>query len=69
MKDINMEKALLEAMARMKARIQIIQLWIDNARTNHIAKIRYEKTKNKVRSLIKTHKGLFQNLKKLKRWD
>ena len=64
-----MWETLLEGMARIKAEIQIIQLWIDDARTNRIARIRYEKTKEKMKDLIKTHKGLFQNLKKLKRWE
>ena len=69
MKEINMEKTILEALAKIKARIQVIQLWIDDARTNHIARVRYEKTKEKMKDLIQAHKGLFQDLKKLKRWE
>lgn len=63
-----MEMILLEGMARIKAEVQIIQLWIDDARTNRIARIRYEKTKEKMRNLIEDHKSLFQRLKKLKGW-
>jgi len=63
-----MEEILLEDLARIKTEIQAIQLWIDDARTNRIARIRYEKTKEKMRNLIEDHKSLFQRLKKLKGW-
>ncbi|MFZ6016347.1 MAG: hypothetical protein ACOYU0_01785 [Nitrospirota bacterium] len=66
--EIKMEEALLKALAKIKAEIQAIQLWIDDARTNRIAKIRHEKTKQRLKSLIETHSSLFQRLKKLKGW-
>jgi hypothetical protein len=63
------EETLLEKLGKIKAEIQIIQLWIDNAPTNRIARIRYEKTKEIMKSLIVAHKNLFQRLKRLKRWE
>ena len=63
------EGALLEKLGKIKAEIQVIQLWIDNAPTNRIARIRYEKTKGIMKSLIEAHKSLFQRLKRLKGWE
>jgi hypothetical protein len=63
------EKTLLEKLGKTKAEIQVIQLWIDNAPTNRIARIRYEKTKGIMKSLIEAHKSLFQRLKRLKGWE
>lgn len=66
---MKMEESLLEGLAKIKAEIQAIQLWIDGARTNRIARIRYEKTKEKMKDLIEAHKGLFQEFKKMKGWE
>jgi len=63
------EETLLDKLAKIKAEIQMFQLWIDNAPTNRIARIRYEKTKEIMKSLIVAHKSLFQRLKRLKRWE
>lgn len=60
--------ALLEGLAKIKAEIQAIQLWIDDARTNRIARIRYEKTKQRLKNLIEAHKSLFLRFKRLKGW-
>ena len=66
---MKMEEALLDNLAKIKAEIQEIQLWIDDARTNRIASIRYEKTKARLKDLIKAHKSLFQRLKRFKGWN
>ena len=63
------EETLLDKLAKIKAEIQVIQLWIDNAPTNRIARIRYEKTKEIMKSLVEAHKKLFQRLKRLNRWE
>jgi hypothetical protein len=63
------EETLLEKLAKIKAEIQVIQLWIDNAPTNRIARIRYEKTREIGKSLMEAHKSLFQRLKRLKGWE
>ena len=63
------EETLLDKLAKIKAEIQVIQLWIDNASTNRIARIRYEKTKETMKSLVEAHKKLFQRLKRLNRWE
>ena len=63
------EETLLDKLAKIKAEIQVIQLWIDNASTNRIARIRYEKTKEIMKSLVEAHKKLFQRLKRLNRWE
>lgn len=65
---MKIEEALLEALAKINTEIQTIQIWIDDARTNRIARIRGGKTKEKVKSLIKAHKNLFQRLKRVKGW-
>jgi hypothetical protein len=63
------EETLLEKLGKIKAEIQVIQLWIDNASTNRIARIRYEKTKEIMKSLVEAHKKFFQRLKRLNRWE
>jgi len=45
-----LEKHLLDKMAKVKAEIQGFQLWIDDARTNRIARIRYKKVKERFSS-------------------
>jgi len=52
------ETNVLNEMARIKAEIQYFQLWVDNARTNKIAKIRYGKVKDKLKGLVVQHKNL-----------
>ena len=53
-----MEKHLLEKMARAISEIQTINIWIDDARTNRIARIRYRKFKPRLKELVEAHKGL-----------
>jgi len=67
-KDKDLEEALLKELARIKSEIQIIQIWIDDSRTNRIARICYRKTKEKIIELIEAHKSLFQSLKRLEGW-
>jgi hypothetical protein len=52
------EKNLLEQMAKIVSEIQTINIWIDDARTNWIARIRYQKSKPRLKELVETHKGL-----------
>lgn len=55
-----LEKSLLEKMARVKAEIQSFQLWVDDARTNRIARIRHEKAKERLKRLVINHKNLMR---------
>lgn len=55
-----LEKDLLDEMAKAKAEIQSFQLWVDNAKTNRIAKVRYNKVKEKLRELVTEHKNLMR---------
>jgi len=55
-----LEKNLLDEMARAKAEIQSSQLWVDNARTNRIARIRYNHAKERLRELVTEHKSLIR---------
>jgi len=55
-------KDLLDKMAKVKAEIQGLNLWVDNARTNRIARIRYGKVKERVRELVACHKGLTEEI-------
>lgn len=55
-----LEKHLLDKMAKVKAEIQFFQLWIDDARTNRIARIRYGKVKDKLKELVAQHKRLMK---------
>lgn len=52
------EKQLLEQMAKVVAEIQRINLWIDSATTNYIARLRYRKLKPALQELVETHKKL-----------
>jgi|GEM_PF-861770 hypothetical protein len=52
------ENNLLEQMARIISEIQTINTWIDDARTNRIARIRYQKSKSRLRRLVEAHKKL-----------
>jgi len=55
-----LEKDLLEKVAKVKAEIQSLQLWVDNARTNRIARIRYNQAKERLRELVTEHKSLMR---------
>ena len=52
------KKSLLEEMAKIVSEIQAINLWIEDARTNRIARIRYQKYKPRLKDLIWRHKKL-----------
>ncbi len=52
------ESNLLEEMAKIISEMQSINIWIDDARTNRIARIRYQKCKPRLKELVETHKGL-----------
>ena len=54
------EKDLLDEMAKVKAEIQSFQLWVDDARTNRIASVRYNKAKERLRELVTEHKSLMR---------
>ena len=54
------EKDLLDEVAEVKAEIQFFQLWVDDARTNRIARIRYGKAKERLRELVTEHKSLMR---------
>lgn len=54
------EKDLLDEMAKAKAEIQFFQLWVDDAKTNRIARIRYNKAKERLRELVTEHKSLMR---------
>ena len=61
-----MEKNLLEEMARIVSEIQTINLWIEDARTNWIARIRYQKSKLRLKELVETHKNLTSTYESLR---
>lgn len=52
------EKNLLEEMAKIISEMRSLNIWIDNARTNRIARIRYQKFKPRLRKLVEAHKEL-----------
>ena len=52
------KKTLLEEMVKIVSEIQTINLWIEDARTNRIARIRYQKHKPRLKDLIWRHKKL-----------
>lgn len=54
------EKDLLDEMAKAKAEIQFFQLWVDDVKTNRIARIRYNKAKERLRELVTEHKSLMR---------
>ena len=54
------ESNLLEQMAKIIAEIQAINIWIDDARTNRIARIRYQKSKPRLKELVEAHKPLMK---------
>jgi len=54
------EKSLLEEMAKIVSEIQATNLWIEDARTNRIARIRYQKSKPRLKELVETHKTLMR---------
>jgi len=64
-----LRKDLLEKMAKVKAEIQNFQLWVDDARTNRIARIRYNQAKERLRELVTEHKSLTREWLKEKLLD
>ncbi len=64
-----LEKDLLNEMAKAKAEIQSSQLWVDGARTNRIARIRYNQTKERLRELVTEDKSLMREWLKEKLLD
>jgi hypothetical protein len=50
------ESNLLEEMAKIISEIQTINIWIDDARTNRIARIRYQKSKPRLKDLVEAYK-------------
>jgi hypothetical protein len=54
------EKQLLEEMAKIISEMQSINIWIDDARTNRIARIRYQKSKPRLKELVEAHKPLMR---------
>lgn len=60
-----LEKDLLDEMAKVKAEIQSFQLWIDDARVNRIARIRYGKVKDKLKELVTEHKSLMREKERM----
>ena len=51
---------VLGEMAKIVSEIQTINIWIDDARTNLIARIRYQKSKPRLKELVETHKTLMR---------
>jgi hypothetical protein len=54
------EKELLGEMAKIISQMQSINIWIDDARTNRIARIRYQKSKPTLKELVEAHKPLMR---------
>jgi predicted HAD superfamily phosphohydrolase YqeG len=54
------ESNLLEEMAKIISEMQSINIWIDDARTNGIARIRYQKSKLRLKELVEAHKPLMR---------
>ena len=50
------ENNLLERMAKIISEIQTINIWIDDARTNRIARIRYQKSRPRLKDLVEAYK-------------
>ena len=49
------ESILLEEIAQIISEIQTINIWIDNARTNRIARIRHQKFKPRLKDLVNAY--------------
>jgi len=64
-----LEKDLLDEMAKAKAEIQSFQLWVDDGRTNRIARIRFNQAKERLRELVTEHKSLMREWLKEKLLD
>ena len=62
---ILMEKQSLDGLARIISEIQAINLWIDDARTNRIARIRYQKSKPRLKELVEAHRPLMRGYEAL----
>ena len=50
------ENNLLEQMTKIISEMQAINIWIDDARTNRIARIRYQKSKPRLHDLVEAYK-------------
>ena len=50
------ENNLLHQMAEIISEIQTINIWIDDARTNRIARIRYQQSKPRLKDLVQAYK-------------
>jgi hypothetical protein len=59
------ETNLLEEMANIISEIHSINIWIDDARTNRIARIRYQKSKPRLKELVEAHKPLTRSYEAL----
>lgn len=55
-----LKKGLLEEMAKVEAEIQNLQLLVDGARTNRIARTRHNKAKERLRELVSEQKSLMR---------
>jgi len=64
---IPVQEHLLEEMAKIISEIQPINIWIDDARTNRIARTRYQKFKPRLKELVETHKGLMRAYEALRK--
>jgi hypothetical protein len=61
------ENNFLEQMAKIVSEIQTINIWIDDARTNRIARIRYQKSKPRLKGLVDSHKTLMRAYEALRK--
>ena len=50
------ESNLFEEMAKVISEIQAINIWIDDARTSRIARIRYQRSNPRLKGLVEAHK-------------
>lgn len=61
------EKSLLDRMAKVVSEIQAINLWIDSARTNHLARQRYARFRAALQELVQAHKCLAKSYEFLRK--
>jgi hypothetical protein len=50
------ENNLLHQMAKIISEIQTLNIWIDDARINRTARIRYQKSKPRLKTLVEAYK-------------
>lgn len=60
---VKVDEEILNEMAEIKSEIQMLQLWIDGAKTNQIAQNRYKKCKSRLKKLVDKHQELTKKLK------